>query len=114
MLKRVDSAIEGGALENANQVGSVVDEDLYELVVECNVMGADIENEISVIHGFVRDKYRPRFPELESLVINPLDYARVVIAIGNQEDMTLVRRHVKNVPPPPPPPPPFPPPPRLP
>ena len=32
----------------------------------------------------VRDHYRARFPELESLVHHPVDYARVVAAIGNE------------------------------
>ena len=37
------------------------------------------------VHGYVRDNYRFRFPELESLVLHPVDYARVVqrLIIGN-------------------------------
>lgn len=38
----------------------------------------------------MRDAYRARFPELESLVQHPVDYARVVAAIGNQGDITDV------------------------
>lgn len=38
----------------------------------------------------VRDAYRARFPELESLVQHPVDYARVVGAIGNEGDITAV------------------------
>jgi len=30
------------------------------------------------------------FPELESLVLNPLDYGRVVRKVGNETDLTLV------------------------
>ena len=33
---------------------------------------------------------RPKFPELESLVHHPMDYARVVQKIGNEMDMTLI------------------------
>ena len=33
---------------------------------------------------------RPKFPELESLVHHPIDYARVVKAIGNEMDITLI------------------------
>lgn len=29
-------------------------------------------------------RYRPKFPELESLVLHPIDFARVVKAIGNE------------------------------
>ncbi len=32
--------------------------------------------------------YRLKFPELESLVHNPVDYARVVKVIGNEMDIT--------------------------
>ena len=39
----------------------------------------------------VRDHYRARFPELESLVHHPVDYARVVAAIGNEVSITLLR-----------------------
>ncbi len=33
---------------------------------------------------------RSKFPELESLVHHPMDYARVVKKIGNEMDMTLI------------------------
>ncbi len=38
----------------------------------------DIDNEIVVVYNFLRDRYKTKFPELESLVHNPLEYARVV------------------------------------
>ena len=43
----------------------------------------DIENEIIII-------CKLKFPELESLVHHPIDYARVVKKIGNEMDLTLV------------------------
>ncbi|MGH0173939.1 UNVERIFIED_CONTAM: hypothetical protein FKN15_066466 [Acipenser sinensis] len=39
-----------------------------------------------IIHKFVRDKYSKRFPELESLVPNSLDYIRTVQELGNNLD----------------------------
>ncbi|KAJ8471763.1 hypothetical protein OPV22_026106 [Ensete ventricosum] len=50
----------------------------------------DIENEIIIIHKFICDKYRLKFPELESPVHHLIDYARVVKKIGNEMDLTLV------------------------
>lgn len=41
---------------------------LRRLLVECNRLAVDIDNEIAIVHTFIRDKYRPKFPELESLV----------------------------------------------
>lgn len=35
------------------------------------------------MHKFIRDHYDVRFPELQTLVSNPLDYAKVVTIIGN-------------------------------
>ena len=46
-------------------------------------MTVEIDNEINVIHKFIRDKYLKRFPELESLVPNALDYIRTVRELGN-------------------------------
>jgi len=61
------------------------------LIVECNQLAVDIDNEISTVHNFVRDKYRSKFPELESLVMHPVDYSRVVKAIANE--MVCMPRH---------------------
>ena len=47
----------------------------------------------------VRDHYRARFPELESLVHHPVDYARVVAAIGNEVSITLLNSAHPNPPP---------------
>ncbi len=58
--------------------------------MDCNALTVDIDNEIVVVHNFIRDRYRARFPELESLVLHPVDFARVVKAIGNEMDTTLV------------------------
>ena len=60
------------------------------LLVECNRLAVDIDNETALVHAFVRDKYRAKFPELESLVHHAVDYARVVARIGNEADLTAV------------------------
>lgn len=94
---------------------------LARLLVDCNQLAVDIDNEIVVVYNFIRDKastsvhlwcraacighcaalavrctpplsasnsrsptlpfplqYKTKFPELESLVHSPLEYARVV------------------------------------
>lgn len=43
------------------------------------------------MHKFIRDHYSVRFPELERLVQNPLDYAKTVAIIGNTP-MTEIRQ----------------------
>ncbi|KAK6058310.1 snoRNA binding domain protein, partial [Cooperia oncophora] len=47
-------------------------------------LAADLDGEINVIHKFVRDKYEKRFPELETLVPNPLEYLAAVKLLGNE------------------------------
>ena len=63
----------------------------YKLLNEANNAAADIDEEVIVVNRFIKEHYAPRFPELESLVINPLDYAKTVKAIGNEMDVTKVR-----------------------
>lgn len=41
---------------------------LRRLLVQCNKLAVDIDNEVVIVHNFIRDKYRLKFPELESLV----------------------------------------------
>ena len=62
----------------------------YEFLVECNKIVVEIDNEIIAVYNFIRDHYRAKFPELESLVQAPLDYVAVVKRIGNEMDVTLV------------------------
>ena len=56
-------------------------------MVECNALTVEVDNEVAVVHQYIKDRYKSKFPELESLVLHPIDYARVVKAIGNEMDM---------------------------
>jgi U4/U6 small nuclear ribonucleoprotein PRP31 len=55
----------------------------YALLVEANALAGEIEGEVAALHSWLRAAYRPAFPELESLVAAPLDFARVAAALGN-------------------------------
>ncbi|KAJ6343938.1 hypothetical protein OIU76_005640 [Salix suchowensis] len=89
IMQKVEDALEKGS--GVQDHGIVLEDDPeYQLIVNCNALSVDIENEIVIIHSFIRDKYRLKFPELESLVHHPIDYARVVKKIGNEMDLTLV------------------------
>ncbi|RAL53259.1 unnamed protein product [Cuscuta campestris] len=89
IMQKVEAALEKGS-ENSDKGMVLEDDPEYQLIVDCNSLSVDIENEIIIIHNFIRDKYRLKFPELESLVHHPIDYARVVKKIGNEMDLTLV------------------------
>ena len=64
-------------------VGSVEDNPEYHLLTQSNTLSTSIDTEIMIVHKYIRDHYSIRFPELETLVTNPLDYAKVVTIIGN-------------------------------
>ncbi|TKY63137.1 U4/U6 small nuclear ribonucleoprotein Prp31 [Spatholobus suberectus] len=89
IIQKVEEALKKGS-EVSIQGVDLEDDPEYQLIVDCNALSVDIENEIVIIHNFIRDKYRLKFPELESLVHHPIDYARVVKKIGNEVDLTLV------------------------
>lgn len=38
--------------------GPTEEDPTYKLLVECNALVVDIENEIAIIHNFIRDRYR--------------------------------------------------------
>lgn len=69
--------------KRAEIVGPVEQDPEYKLIVEANNLTVEIDTEINVIHKYIRDKYAKRFPELESLVPNSLDYIKTVQELGN-------------------------------
>lgn len=64
-------------------VGSIEDNPEYHLLTQSNTLATSIDTEIMLVHKFIRDHYSVRFPELETLVTNPLDYAKVTAILGN-------------------------------
>ncbi|PWN42862.1 Nop domain-containing protein [Ceraceosorus guamensis] len=91
-LRAIDVYINqpGPSAEGANQAmaASSEDSDEYRLIVKSNNLAVDIDNEVLIVHKYIRDHYAPRFPELESLIPNPWDFVRAVQALGNDESLT--------------------------
>ena len=71
----------GGAAE---LVGALEDDPEYKLIVTSNHMMSEIDDEINAIHKYVMDVYSKKFPSLESIVTDTMDYFRVVKTIGNE------------------------------
>ncbi|KIW91066.1 uncharacterized protein Z519_07960 [Cladophialophora bantiana CBS 173.52] len=69
--------------QQTTTVGSVEDNPEYALLTQANSLSTQIDSEVILVHKFIRDHYSTRFPELETLVANPLDYARTVAIIKN-------------------------------
>jgi len=64
-------------------VGNVEEHPEYHLLTQSNSLSTSIDSEIALVHKFIRDHYSVRFPELETLITNPLEYAKVVAILGN-------------------------------
>ncbi|OBT54788.1 hypothetical protein VE04_05620 [Pseudogymnoascus sp. 24MN13] len=62
--------------KQTTHVGSIEDNPEYHLLTQSNTLSTSIDNEIILVHKFIRDHYSTRFPELETMVQNPLDYAK--------------------------------------
>jgi len=73
-----------------HNTGPVEEDPEYDTIVKANNITADIDDEILVIHKYIRDHYQARFPELESLIPQPMNYIRAVKEIGDAQDLTQV------------------------
>ncbi|KAH9998387.1 hypothetical protein BJV77DRAFT_1058779 [Russula vinacea] len=57
----------------------------YNVIVQANNLSVDVDNEILVVHKFIRDHYAPKFPELERLITDPNMYIKAVRKLANDE-----------------------------
>ncbi|OAG13108.1 pre-mRNA-processing factor 31 [Paraphaeosphaeria sporulosa] len=62
---------------------SIEDNPEYQLLKDANENSTQIDDEIMLVHKFIRDHYSLRFPYLEELIKNPIDYAKTVAIIKN-------------------------------
>ncbi|KAI9713971.1 MAG: U4/U6-U5 snRNP complex subunit prp31 [Bogoriella megaspora] len=83
VLKKIEQFQNLPPEKRNKNVGSVEDNPEYNLLTESNTLSTQIDNEIVLVHKFIRDHYSIRFPELETLITNPIDYAKTVAIIGN-------------------------------
>jgi U4/U6 small nuclear ribonucleoprotein PRP31 len=73
------------------------DEQEYQLIVASNRYLAGLSNELARGHAELCSNYRPKFPELEELVVDPLLYKEAVRIIANQMDMTQVNDELNQI-----------------
>ncbi|CAF1259743.1 unnamed protein product [Adineta ricciae] len=67
----------------------------YLLIVDANHLLVKIDDEIDIIHNFVKGIYKKRFPELEQLVQLPLDYLKTVQVLANNVDRAKNNEHLQ-------------------
>ena len=71
-------------------VGALEEDPEYQLIVESQAMMEEMSKEVENVFRYVVDLYSKKFPEMQSLVPNALDYVRVVMRIGNEMVMMQV------------------------
>lgn len=86
IMRRIEKLQNSNITNSTNISGPVKADPEYMLIVDANNLAVDIDTEIFTIHKFVQDKYSKRFPELESLVVSPLEYVNTVKELGNDLD----------------------------
>ncbi|KAI9624421.1 hypothetical protein KEM48_009004 [Puccinia striiformis f. sp. tritici PST-130] len=90
-LKEVMAKIEHYAENPSGETAMSNDAAEYRLIVQANNLAVEIDNEVMVVHKFIRDHYAPRFPNLERLLPNPYEYLRAVRLFANTLDLSSVR-----------------------
>ncbi|OQO12194.1 hypothetical protein B0A48_02835 [Cryoendolithus antarcticus] len=83
VIERINHYKNVPADKQTTNIGNIEDNPEYKLLTQSNTLSTSIDGEIILVHKFIRDHYSTRFPELETLIQNPLDYAKAVAIIGN-------------------------------
>ncbi|KAJ4296467.1 U4/U6-U5 snRNP complex subunit prp31 [Kalmusia sp. IMI 367209] len=81
ILEQIDAVKDN--MEEVLDGESIEDNPEYQLLKEANEDSTQIDDEITAVHKFIRDHYSLRFPYLEELIKNPVDYAKTVAIIKN-------------------------------
>lgn len=88
ILSEVEDNIEKPSLIGQN--GLIENDPEYKLILQCNKIIQDIDEDITSTYLYVCGIYAEKFPELQGLIHSKIDYARVIKVIGNETDMTEI------------------------
>ena len=69
----------------------------HQLVVQCNKHLASLADELARAHGDLATAYKPKFPELEELLPNSVQYKNAVRTIWNETDLTKVNDQLNDM-----------------
>lgn len=85
-----------GTSSRINDTKEQQEEDHF-LVVQSNRHLASVAEEITTAHGALAKAYHPKFPELEELLPNYVQYKNAVCCIGNEMDLTRVNDSLNKI-----------------
>lgn len=63
----------------------------YSFILMVNELSQVINREISLVHSFIKLQYKVVFSELETLVLNPVDYANIILLI--KQNLSNIKRY---------------------
>ncbi|GAB7361175.1 hypothetical protein MBLNU230_g1208t1 [Neophaeotheca triangularis] len=89
VLQEIKRLHDSPPTDEARYAGRTDDNPEYKLLTKANNFTTRIDGEMALVHRWLRDHYSARFPELEQLIINPLDYAKAVYILGNVPTNTI-------------------------
>ncbi|KAF2255544.1 Nop domain-containing protein [Trematosphaeria pertusa] len=97
VLQKIDEVKD--RMEEVLDGESIEDNPEYQLLKEANEFSTQIDDEITAVHKFIRDHYSIRFPYLEELIKNPVDYAKTVAIIKNGplDDIKAISQSADNL-----------------
>ena len=97
ILQQIDEVKD--KMEEVMDGESIEENPEYQLLKEANEFSTQIDGEVQAVHKFIRDNYSLRFPYLEELVKNPVDYAKTVAILGNRplDDIKNIAQDTDNV-----------------
>ena len=82
--------VRGSSPASRGSTGKEADAEEYRLVVQSNKQLARLGDELLRAHGQLCLAYKPKFPELEEILPNPIQYKNAVKVIRNETDISLV------------------------
>jgi U4/U6 small nuclear ribonucleoprotein PRP31 len=97
ILVEIEKYISKPARKSCEMIGNLESDPEYQLIVEANNVAVEIDNDISIIHKFVKDKYQKRFPELDSLIMGEMDYVAAVRELGNNLDQAKNNENLQKI-----------------
>lgn len=97
ILQQIDEVKD--KMEEVMDGESIEENPEYQLLKEANEFSTQIDGEVQAVHKFIRDNYSLRFPYLEELVKNPVDYAKTVAILGNRplDDIKNIAQDTDNI-----------------
>ena len=69
----------------------------YGRILTSNKFLTDLEEELTLAHNFLKQQYKPKFPELEEIVVDRLDYSKAVKVLWNHSDLSPLTASLNSI-----------------